>query len=418
MAINFPTDYDTEVNTFADLQDLILLALAGGVTASATTITVDDSALVALLRAGTPITFGGDDGADHFEVVSVAGPAAGNDIPITRAAEGTTATSHMAGTKVTQEPTAGTYNMLKEVIMATQRYCGLVGSGEPGGSPEPGEFYLDQASEDVYACIVSGIWTKVTRPNHNEYTGSGSNADDGHTIYYTLAGEQTYHSRMVSEDGLQHLTNPTTHDHSGGVMGTPVRKFRSGIAVPPPVQSIGDVYFNLGTKALYFSPDGANWELYSTLPKGTILMFDHVYDPLYLCPKGWERVVEMDGNFPRGAATNQWTGLTTGGTATHVHQMPTLFAHKHSFDGGDLSVADHAGHQHPVPDSTGSSGGSVPYDSIFASTRTVDTDSVGDHTHTVTIPQHDTLNYGQSIAETDVNSNDPAYQTLLFCRKL
>ena len=163
------------------------------------------------------------------------------------------------------------------------------------------------------------------------------------------------------------------------------------------------MYFNLDTKALYFSPDGLDWELYSTLPKGTVLMFDQVYDPLYLCPKGWERVAEMDGKFPRGAATSQWTGLTTGGTATHVHQMPTLFAHAHHFDGGDLTVTDHPGHQHPVPDSTGSGGGSVPYDNIFASTRTVDTDTTGDHSHTVTIPQHNTLNYGQTIAETDVD---------------
>ena len=413
MTTNFPTSYDTEVNTFQDLQDLILLTLVGAIDASATTVTVDDSALAALLQPGTPIVFGGDDGAGHFEVGTVAGTASGADILVTRAAEGTTAIPHDAGTKVVQEPTAGTYNTIKEIVIAAQKFRGVTGSGIPGGTPEPGEFYLDLSGGDVYACIIPGTWAKVTRPEHSEYTGTGADESDGHTIYKALSDEQAYHGLLETTENRRHLAGPTTHDHSTA----PVRKFRSGHTAPPAVQNAGDVYFNLDTKALYFSAGGTDWELYSTLPKGTILMFDQVYDPLYLCPKGWERVVEMDGNFPRGAATNQWTGLATGGTATHLHQMPTLFAHTHRFDGYDLTIADHPGHDHPIPDTLNPSG-SIPYDSTFSGTKTVDTDQAGSHSHTVTIPQHNTLNYGQAIAETTVVSNDPAYRTLLFCRKL
>ena len=132
MTSSFPTDYDTEANTFQDLQDLILLTLTNSINASATSITVDNSALAALLKMGTPITFGGDDGAGHFEVAQVAGPASGANIPITRAAEGTTAISHPAGTIVTQEPTAGTYNILKEVILGRTEISGAGGSRHAG----------------------------------------------------------------------------------------------------------------------------------------------------------------------------------------------------------------------------------------------------------------------------------------------
>ena len=97
-----------------------------------------------------------------------------------------------------------------------------------------------------------------------------------------------------------------THDHSdsGAGTGKPVRKLKSGtVAQRGSVKNAGDVFVASDQKTFYISTDGTNWKAYSTVPRGTVLMFETA------CPAGWDRVLTMDDKFPRGAPGGVWVRL-------------------------------------------------------------------------------------------------------------
>jgi hypothetical protein len=325
---------------------------------------------------------------------------------VDRGHEGTDQLIYGANGYLVQEPTAGTYTALKNLLLLTEKYAGRMGTALPA-SCSPGMFYFRTDTGAFYACFSTDVWTRLDQVDHGVLTGLAD--ADAHTIYNTLTQAIAWHDALTPK----HLTSASTHDHSdsGAGTGKSVRKLRSGtISQQGSVKNAGDVFVASDQKTFYISTNGTSWKAYSTVPRGTVFMFETA------CPAGWDRVTTMDDKFPRGAAAGVWSGFGSGGITTHTHTLSTLIAHTHSVAAVDVASASGGSHSHSMDIWGGSGGSSVPYNNS-PSSGSINSSSGGSHTHTVTIPQVTTGSYGVASPQTASTDGQPAYQRLLFCRK-
>ena len=405
----YPFDYDVAGDYFGDLADLLVLTVTGitdlGAGQYRFAIDAADQPALARVSPNTVFTHTNPTANGVVEVVKVQAKDA-TSLTATRAQEGTTSLAYAPGAVLLQEPTAGLYEAMRTLLLATEKYTGLVGSSLPA-TCQPGEFFL-LTNGQFYACYTANIWTRLDYFDHGALTGLG--AADAHTIYLTPAEEQAWHDALPGD----HLSNPATHNHSGGAMGAPVRKFSCGNeSEMPAAQNAGDCYFALDTKRLYFSADGASWSAYSSLPTGSVLMFEGS------CPTGWVRVAEMDGKIPRGAPASEWQNLdSASANATHTHTLPTLLAHTHSFNSKSCTVSVTGSHSHTIDIFNGSGSTLYPNNPMNASsTGTLSSSTDGEHSHSVSFPQVDTTQVGVDAPVTAAQTSLPPYLKLLFCRK-
>lgn len=395
----YPADYDALFIDPADVLTLTVISVSG----NRFTISAGDTAKLNRVLIGTLFTFTHSE-TNNVEIIRVTGKGS-NYIDAERGYEGTPVLSTGTNMRLVQEPTAGMLKALQDALIRAETYFARTGSSLPS-NPTAGEIFL-KSDGMVYACFENGVWTPVVTYDHGNL--SGLNDANAHTIYLTPEQEQQLHAGLPGS----HLTYPNSHDHSGlPGMGQPARKIVSGLAANRGTPSnIGQCYFATDTGALYFSPDGLNWTVYTSLPAGTILMFEGS------CPPGWARVSDFDGRFPLGNDGGVWSDQGTGGNSTHTHTMPVLIAHTHSIPNRSVTTNVAGSHHHALPVNAGS--GSQSNIEIYRGVDSGVTSSAdGNHNHTVTFPSTLTQTYGSDNPYTDSASNLPPYYTLVFCKKL
>lgn len=360
------------------------------------------------VNENTPMVYTYPSANGSYEIVTVVScERALGYVVVTRGSEDTSALPFGSGGYLIQEPTAGTFNRLRNLILAVQKLGGLIGADLPA-SCEPGNTFRKPTGE-FYVCFSADVWTRVDKPSHSAMTGL--NALDAHSIYHTVDTLLAWHAAIEE----LHLSDPANHDHTGDPgMGNPVRKLRCGDdaakgASPQP----GHIYVALDTKIIYTCSESDVWEPYSTLPIGSIFLFETS------CPPGWQRFTALDGAFPLGAGAGVWSGLVTGGAATHTHSLPTLISHTHVIPSVNVITDNPGGHEHGVPVYSSSGGSLIPFNpEDAASTQNIQSSSSGSHSHTITAPSTVTAAVGVASPATDANTSLPPYRDIVFCEKL
>lgn len=342
-----------------------------------------------------------------FEIVRITSHGATGVLNVTRAFNGSTALSHADAAQATQDPTAYDFAILREAIIAAEKFAGLVGldAAKPA-TCSPGQVYIATDTNKVYICYVANTWDLFNRPDHGQY--ANLNADD-HTQYHTETRKITWHDALPGD----HITT-IAHDHSGsGTQGNPIRKFSTGLDANRGTPSVvGQVYYGYDQNNLYFSSDGSTWTRYTAMPKGTIMFFESS------CPNGWTAESSLDLTFVKGANSGVWTGLTSGGATTHTHTMPDVISHSHQVSSQTSVVSSSDGtHFHMISVRNGDGANTLPFQYVSVGTATVNTTSAGAHTHTITIPAYTTDNSGSNPANSDSASNLVSYYKLIACRK-
>jgi len=328
---------------------------------------------------------------------------------VTRAVEGSTAIAHPDLDVATQDPLAAHLNRLRDALIAAEKYKGLVGTSLPG-TCEPSEVFIKTDTNQVYACLTTDTWSLLNRPDHGDYASLGA---DDHSNLHTESRKVTWHTALAGD----HLTTPTTHNHDGsGTEGSPIKKFETGLdsAKGTPV-AIGQNFYGYDQNNLYFSGNGSTWTRYTTMPEGTLMYFEGG------CPVGWTVQTALDGKFLKGAPTAQWTGLGSGGAATHEHDMPDIVNHQHSTTLQTGIGTDSPGNHTHSFQSAGGTGfsGPLPFENQSASGPNFDvgTTDAGGHTHTLTVAARDSNNQGSATVDTATVGILPSYKKLRMCRK-
>jgi hypothetical protein len=342
-----------------------------------------------------------------FEIVRIDSHGATGVLNVTRAFNGSTAQSHVDDAQATQDPTAYDFTILREALVAAQKFKGLVGlDASKSATPAPGNVYVATDTSKVYICFIANTWETFNRPDHGDYAGLGA---DDHTQYHTDARKDTWHTALPGD----HITT-IAHDHRGsGTQGNPIEKFSTGLDSAKGTPTVvGQVYYGYDANNLYFSNDGAAWTRYTAMPKGTIMFFD------VACPTGWTAVSALDAKFVKQADAAEWTGLDTAGADTHVHEMQDVITHSHSVAAQTGITSTSAGsHQHNFDARSGTGGNTLPYYDNLSTTGYINTNSAGSHTHTITIAAYTTEDSGSNPANTDSASSHPAYYKLRACKK-
>ncbi len=343
-----------------------------------------------------------------FEIVNITSHGATGVLNITRGFNATSQLAHLDDAQATQDPIGWDITILRETLVASQKFLGLVGlDAAKSATPSPGNVYIATDTDMVYVCFVANTWETFNRYDHGTYTSL--NADD-HPQYHTEARKITWHTALLGD----HLTSPTTHNHSGAAnMGDPVKKFSTGLGSAKGTPSVtGQVYYAYDVNNMYFSKDGAAWTRYVMMPKGAIIFVEAA------CPDGWSEVTELHAKFAKGADTDEWTGLTPGGAPTHVHEMQDVIAHQHDINAQyGVSSGGTGGHSHTFKARTMSDGDTCFYYDTLTSTQYLNTSGNGDHIHTISVPAYETEDTGSNPANTDATSNNPAFYKLRACKK-
>jgi len=342
-----------------------------------------------------------------FEIVRITSHGATGVLNITRGFNGSTPLAHIDDEQATQDPIAYDIAILREALIAAQKYKGLVGldAAKPG-SPNPGNVYIATNTNIVYVCFDGGVWSRFNRFDHGLYA---NRTTDGHSIYHTEDRKISWHNDLTGD----HLISPTTHNHSGATnMGNPVKKFSTGLDASKGTPSVtGQVYYAYDQNNLYFSPNGSTWTRYAVTPKGSIFYFEGS------CPVGWTAVTELDLKFVKGADTDEWSGLDTGGATSHTHNMPDLVNHTHTIGSQVEASTEDGSHRHSFDAQFGSGGSTIPYYYSGYSDAFFNTWGGGAHTHGVSVDTPDTTDTGTVSATSDSASTLPAYYKLRACRK-
>ncbi len=411
--MTYPADFTDPTTVFGDLADLAIYPVTAiNNVAGEWRFSVTFGAGVPDVAANTPLVYSYPAAGGDYEIVTVLScNRASGYIAVTRAQEGTIQMGIGIGAYLVQEPTAATYTALKNLLLLTQKYSGRMGTVLPA-TCDPGMFFFKTDTGAFYACFETNIWTRLDLVDHGALSGL---ADAGaHTIYYTLAQAMAWHAALTKT----HLISASTHDHSNEFAGAalPFRHLRCGpLASRPAVQHAGDIYIALDTKELYFSRAGSTWELYSTVPRGMIMLFAGGS-----CPTGWIRQTQLDNKFLKGAPGMTWAGLGSGGSSTHKHALSTLVNHTHTIAAYGATSSQASNHSHNVTTSYGTGGSTSA--TAFEQTNTGSTDDLasgsdGGHTHSVTFGAATTTSAGVASPQSDDADGRPPYMSMLFCRK-
>jgi hypothetical protein len=403
--MNFPSSYDTEDWALAG-ELVVLTVVTGGISATDTSVTFNETAEVSNLNTPTYLTFETEDTAGNFEIVKVTGTATGGVCTISRGELSSTAMAHAAGAVAVQDPVSQHLDTIRTLLLGIEKYHGLVGAATAlPATCEPGEVFMDTDNNAIYQAVATNTWREINELDHSTLNGLG---DDDHTQYHTDSRKATWHTALTGV----HITK-AAHNHDGTADdGQPVARFISGLesAMPTGPSADGQVYYATDTNDLWIGNTGS-WVLYAVMPTEAIIMMEDS------CPPGYTEVTAFQNKIPRGAPTGVYSGFSDGGATTHDHEMQEVVNHTHTIASvTGNSLASTGNHEHSK-EHEGSGGLTVlTYTASFSSTTILYTGHTA-HSHSVTLPQHDTDDEGSNPADTDTASSWPPYVSLVFCEK-
>ena len=342
-----------------------------------------------------------------LEIVRIDSHGATGVLNVTRGFNGSTAQAHIDDAQATQDPTAYDFAILREGLIATEKFAGLVGlDAAKSATPNPGNVYITTDTDIVYICFIANTWEIFNRPDHGDYANPGA---DDHTQYHNDSRKATWHTALLGD----HITT-IAHDHRGtGTQGNPIKKFSTGLDINKGAPSaVGQAYYGYDENNLYFSADGASWTRYTAMPKGTVMFYPGA------CPNGWSLVTELDDKFVKQADAAEWTGLDSGGALTHTHEMIEVVNHSHSVSAQPGVVSSGEGnHNHNYDVRSGEGITTQPFEYTEVSTAYSNTSGAGLHTHTISIPAYDSDDTGSNPVNTDSESSLIVYYKLRACKK-
>jgi len=164
----------------------------------------------------------------------------------------------------------------------------------------------------------------------------------------------------------------------------------------------------------------------AAFPAGFVGMFNGP------CPAGWARLTQLDGKFPRGAATYGATGGggSTAAVADHVHGVVAAGDHAH---GGGTSAAGVHAHGTDKGGYTDLAGGTccgyqgwwnsaafvvdTMTDEVSGGSHAHNTTSAGNHSHSFTTGNAGTHAHSLAGAGTHAHDFTPPYLEIVFCVK-
>jgi len=399
-------------------------------------------------------------------------------LTVSRRQESTTNTSTIAdGTTVVCELTHETLENVYDSILLSEK---LIGDNDTGhtGTPDDNEIIVDTTDSKVYIG-VSGSWEELAPESHADLDDLATST--GHTQYFTNGRANTWHAALsgkhlgtgvlevsintagtgYSEDDILTISGGGDYDctltvtsvgTAGDVTGVEITTVGSGyslgsdvatsggsgssctididtvstlshdhfhypaanirnLAAEPADTTTGGVYYNTTNSTLYYY-DGADWKQYNTVPPNDIIFREDGS-----CPDGWTEKTSWDGYFLKGDDSGTWVG-GSGGSSTHKHTVSEVPQHAHSIPDRNVTVDGVSDHSHTI---TGGGGAfnSGSQRGIASNNSANFTLAAGDssHSHTITIPQHNTNNAGTSGAESQSTSSYPKYVELTICEK-
>ena len=338
-----------------------------------------------------------------FEIMR-ATAGASKTLTVVRGEEGTSGVTIPSGTtlvcELTHETLDNVYGVLldaEKVISGNETNASMVGR-----TPDVNEVTIDTTNDKVYIGVDGSpnTWEELCAPAHADYDDLATS--ELHTQYYTEGRADTWHDAIVKE----HLT-AVAHAHDGtGTDGAPVARIRA-LAAEPADTVTGGVYYNTTSKTIYYYAGG--WQQYNTVPQYAMIFREDGS-----CPDGWTEKSSWDGYFLKGDSTGVYAG-GSGGSLTHTHLVSDVPEHAHTIPDRSVSVTAVADHTHSVTVYTaGTSTAQLKqsnYDALLYLSTT------GDHSHTLTVPEHDTDSAGVVGAESQSASSLPKYVELTLCEK-
>lgn len=411
-----------------------------------------------------------------FEIIQADSQASTYVLNVTRRQEGTTNTSDILdGATIVCELTHEALDDMYGEVLAAQKVVGPNAASNPG-TPDANQINVNTGDSKVYIG-VSSVWEELAPKSHADLINKDISTE--HTQYYTDTRGDTWHDALPDEhlgslggvetvsvnagganyvvddvltitpdgddnceltvltlSGTAVATVSITNVGSGYSAGTgsattggsgtgciididsilaqdhdhivvPAANMRE-LAVEPGDTITGGVYFNTATFSIYYY-DGADWKQYSTVPTDAIIFREDGS-----CPSGWTEKTAWDGHYLKGETAATWVG-GSGGATTHKHDVSTVPQHAHTIPNRSITVTAVGNHNHDV---TGWTTGSASKLSKL-SNKSVGTglSLVGDHNHTLTVPQHNTNSAGTSGAESQPTASDPKYVELTICEK-
>jgi hypothetical protein len=410
----WPTNYTDEDTIFDLAGELIILTIptGSGISATATSVTFNETGEVSNLNVPTYLTFDTVDTGGNFEIVKVTATATGGVCTIERAQNGSTALAHPAGATAVQDPIAYHFSQLRSLLLGIERYHGLVGleSALPA-TCVAGETYIATDTDAVFVAVATNTWREINELDHSQLSASSLQDDDhdtGVNAYHTATRKDTWHGLLTGG----HITK-AAHNHDGTADdGQPVARWASGLFSARPATPVnGQVYYATDTGDLWIG-NSTTWVKYSVMPSEVIVIFEGD------CPSGWTRVSGMDDRIPRGAAATATAGGDTGGSSTHVHTMPDVVNHTHTIQTQTGESLDSGGgHSHSKNNHSSGSGSNTRSYTTLSTGLTQIWMGHSNHSHSVTFPQHDTDDAGSNPANSDTESSWPPYRQLVFCEK-
>ena len=420
---SMPTSYDDDTTLLGDLIDQRNFELQSNITASDTTIPILGN--LGDIDLPVYVTFA-DNTSEMFYCETIAGDNK-SFTSVTRGVRGTVAQAHTASDVMYLSLSGQHLDMLKEATIAAQQYLGLVGTdAAKAATPAQNEVYVATDTSKVHIAVTAGAWEwSGNRDDHadlDDLTAGGV-----HTQYHNDTRALTWH------DGLTggHVTGGDSHTHGGAsILG--VGRVQAGIAASRSSTPIyeREIYYETDTELLYISKgtSGAgDWVKIVGAPVGSIVPFleaDITAEYGGACPPGWSRYTTLDDRFARGAPTGVTAPLNTGGAATHTHDYTDSVTHVHTVPTTPATTSSVGNHSHSYP-KQGSGGGDALGRTGSSTPQNSGTNSGGTHSHTMTIPAHNTNSTkrtsddaaGVATGTTETASSLPSFQEVIFCVK-
>ena len=410
--IEYPTGYDS-ADTILGLPDnRMIFILNGGLSVSSTTLVVDAAGLYDLEDIDLPCLMLFEGGEIwYIEDGDVASPTTLSINFSQRAQMGTPVQIHTDDEEVYIYFSGKQHETLIDILINLEKFP--IVQGLQGGTPTlVGEAYID-SNYDIYVSFNGTTFTKLSGADHSNLDDVPSGATTTvHGDQY-MHGENTtftdWHATQTGSRVGYHITGGDDHTHL--VDASHVQRVAHG-SVLPTAEKVGQIYLKDGQLYFVYNLVDGFAEFFG-IPAGSILP----YDPVDGCPTGWTAYSALNSDSYAIMETGG-TG-TASGSNTHTHTVSEIEEHHHTIAFDTCTSTSGGSHGHSV---ARTDGGAVTTCISAYRYTTNSSGPSGTHSHgggTQDASTTSGLTSGSMVDSfvVDLESSEPPYATMLWCKK-